>query len=461
MRAPLWAWAVLIIACVAMSSGGLWFALQSGVPPILKACWRLTATCVMQFLPFCWQWYNADAALRSRVIASTAVLIGAGIVLAAHFAAWSVSVACTSLVHALLFISMTPLVLVLWAIARCCCYRSVRPLCGNTPAKLSRSLDGASSVDARCGDAGGSAPVFAAPGGRASVDCAPPLSAAAASVQALQQPAPVSPQPPPCVVDPPTTAPLPPTLLECAGTALGMVCAVLLAVAASTSTDAAPTGVPESVAGDLFALLGAALLAVYLYAGSRLRLFMPLFIYSFPVTFVSAVAAGAAALALEQSPAGALAPVTIGGVGPSSLFGWLAGGERFWLTVGSAATAGIVGHTGANLAIMYISPLAVSVAMLLEPVAGSLLGYAVGYQPAPSPLTVVYGLVLIGSAAVVTLGDRAYPYDAQLRAALADGAARLGLQRSGGSAPLAQAAAGGGEMSTAALYDAPTEMPQR
>ena len=44
-RPPLWAWAALAVAVLAMSSGGLWFALLTETPPVLKACWRLALTC--------------------------------------------------------------------------------------------------------------------------------------------------------------------------------------------------------------------------------------------------------------------------------------------------------------------------------------------------------------------------------------------------------------------------------
>ena len=49
---PLWAWAVLAVAVVAMSSGGVWFALQGDTPPMMRAGWRLLLTSMLQ-LPAC------------------------------------------------------------------------------------------------------------------------------------------------------------------------------------------------------------------------------------------------------------------------------------------------------------------------------------------------------------------------------------------------------------------------
>jgi hypothetical protein len=141
---------------------------------------------------------------------------------------------------------------------------------------------------------------------------------------------------------------------------------------------------------------------------------------------VSALVSGVGALAMESGDGGPLAPVSLEGLGPSAMLGWLGSWRRFGCVAGAAVTSGILGHTGANLALEYISPLIISVSLLLEPVVGSLLGYAAGFQGAPDAWTALCGPALIGSAALVTLGDRSYPYNdwvwsqlAQLRPASA------------------------------------------
>jgi len=49
-----------------------------------------------------------------------------------------------------------------------------------------------------------------------------------------------------------------------------------------------------------------------------------------------------------------------------------------------ALCAGIFGHLFVNLALRFISPLVVSVFVLLEPALGSLFGWLAGYQSRPS-----------------------------------------------------------------------------
>ena len=55
-----------------------------------------------------------------------------------------------------------------------------------------------------------------------------------------------------------------------------------------------------TVAGDLMSLLGSALFVGYLNAGSRLRQWMPLMVYAFPVTLVGALLLCIASLALDR-----------------------------------------------------------------------------------------------------------------------------------------------------------------
>ena len=80
------------------------------VPPMLRASWRLWATTIVLAPGFYAQraWFtNADIRHGTLMI-----LIGSGIALAIHFAAWTWSLDHTSLAHSLLFVTSHPLVIV-------------------------------------------------------------------------------------------------------------------------------------------------------------------------------------------------------------------------------------------------------------------------------------------------------------------------------------------------------------
>ena len=121
---PLWAPAALAVAVLAMSSGGLWFALLLDTPPVLKACWRLALTAALQ-APLLAREAAAmpaaapeTAAFRRRWRAQLPLLGLAGAFLAVHFCAWSWSISHTSLTHSLLLVWTTPLIMVFLAAGR-------------------------------------------------------------------------------------------------------------------------------------------------------------------------------------------------------------------------------------------------------------------------------------------------------------------------------------------------------
>lgn len=55
---------------------------------------------------------------------------------------------------------------------------------------------------------------------------------------------------------------------------------------------------------------------------------------------------------------------------------------------------GLLGHTMVNGLLRHLSPLIVSVTLLLEPVSGSLIGWLLGVQAVPGVWTVVQALVV-------------------------------------------------------------------
>ncbi|MEK9865985.1 MAG: hypothetical protein VW544_06420, partial [Euryarchaeota archaeon] len=105
-RPPRHAWVILALALVGVSSGGPLLASIPEVPPMLRASWRLWATTIVLAPGFYAQraWFtNADIRHGTLMI-----LIGSGIALAIHFAAWTWSLDHTSLAHSLLFVTSHP-----------------------------------------------------------------------------------------------------------------------------------------------------------------------------------------------------------------------------------------------------------------------------------------------------------------------------------------------------------------
>lgn len=157
-----------------------------------------------------------------------------------------------------------------------------------------------------------------------------------------------------------------------------------------------------SLKGDLWALFAAAMVVFYLKVGARMRTFLPLFVYAFPVTATAASGCLIASLLFEDC--------TLAGFGAASVLGFLGSWPRFAFSFGAAMAAGILGHTGANLCLEYVSPLVISINLLFEPLLGSLLGFAVGLEGEPDLITLLCGPLLMFSAVVVTVGDSKLPY---------------------------------------------------
>jgi drug/metabolite transporter (DMT)-like permease len=429
--APAWAWAAVAVAVAAMSSGGVWFALLTDTPPALKAAWRLTLTAALQAPGAAAQWRAAPPDVRARWRRALPLMAGTGFLLAVHFITWSWSIGATSLAHSLLFVSATPLLIVLAMAGRhgvATALAGRRGTAGEGTAPGSGAggsvpidvvaLAPAASSAAAGGDAWdtaavepAAAPPAAAPPPPASPPPAspapllPPASAAAGSVP----PTPVATATPAgcaarlsAVFSP--AASLPPTRLEVLGAAIGFVAAAVL-IGAAAEGEGDGGGQPVTAAGDAMALLGAATMGVYLAVGGALRRWMPLWLYALPVTAAAAASASVLSVAFEPG-------VTVGGTGPAALFGWVGDGARFGLTLGAAGCSGILGHTLANAALSHINPLVLSVCILAEPMVGSFVGWAAGVQGVPGPATAVAGPLLMVGAAVTTVGARDSGWDA-------------------------------------------------
>lgn len=107
-----------LLQITAVSSAGLVFkALDAqGVPPFILAAWRLQATTLV-LAPLCaWQLHTSPPQIVRDALRAWWLLAASGAALALHFGAWIWGLEHTSLPHALLFVTATPLLLVLLSV---------------------------------------------------------------------------------------------------------------------------------------------------------------------------------------------------------------------------------------------------------------------------------------------------------------------------------------------------------
>ena len=117
--APLWAWAQLAAAVLAISTAGIAFDRLPEVPPLRLASWRMQATSAVLLVGARREWRAADASARDFALRrdTLAMLVVSGMCLGAHFGLWVAGLQSTSLSHSLLLVSCTPLFLAFGAFA--------------------------------------------------------------------------------------------------------------------------------------------------------------------------------------------------------------------------------------------------------------------------------------------------------------------------------------------------------
>ena len=307
--APLWAWAQLAAAVLAISTAGVAFDRLPEVPPLRLASWRMQATSTVLLVGARREWRAADAparafALRRDTLAQLAV---SGTCLGAHFGLWVAGLQSTSLSHSRLLVSCTPLFLAF----------------------------------------GASALGFAVSRG------------------------------------------------ELAGAALGVAGVALVAFDKRRATNL------ERVTwqGDVLSLGAAVAIIGYMHIGAELRKTMPLFLYAFPVTAMSAAFLSVAAVVVGE-PTSSEARLL-------DVFGWALASppsrllRRFAVVTYLALGPGLIGHTGYNAVLRHVTPLVVSTALTLEPALGSALGYFLGVADAPGAQTLLGGAAVVCAVATV------------------------------------------------------------
>jgi drug/metabolite transporter (DMT)-like permease len=323
--APLWAWAQLAAAVLAISTAGVAFDRLPEVPPLRLASWRMQATSAVLLVGARREWRAADAparafALRRDTLAQLAV---SGMCLGAHFGLWVAGLQSTSLSHSLLLVSCTPLFLAF----------------------------------------GASALGFAVSRG------------------------------------------------ELAGAALGVAGVALVAFDRRRATNL------ERVTwqGDVLSLGAAVAIIGYMHIGAELRKTMPLFLYAFPVTAMSAAFLSVAAVVVGE-PTSSEARLL-------DVFGWALASppsrllRRFAVVTYLALGPGLIGHTGYNAVLRHVTPLVVSTALTLEPALGSALGYFLGVADAPGAQTLLGGAAVVCAVATVIAASARRHEDAGRRSA--------------------------------------------
>tara|TARA_Y100000766_G_scaffold285072_1_gene306217 strand:- start:35617 stop:36624 length:1008 start_codon:yes stop_codon:yes gene_type:complete len=143
--------------------------------------------------------------------------------------------------------------------------------------------------------------------------------------------------------------------------------------------------------GDALAFFGAIFVVGYIISGRILREWMPIFLYAFPVTLLASLLLIPASWILEPNFAS------------FGILGWTNAKYFPWF-LALALIAGLLGHTGLNTCLRYISPLTISTCVTLEPLIGSFIGWAFFDSGVPGQWTWVGGPILILGVVLVILG---------------------------------------------------------
>ena len=147
-----------------------------------------------------------------------------------------------------------------------------------------------------------------------------------------------------------------------------------------------------TIFGDQLAFLGAVFVVGYIVCGRILREWMPLFLYAFPVTLIGGSLLIPASWLLESNYA------------DYGAFGYVSHETLAWFIL-LAFIAGILGHTGLNYCLKYVSPLLISISVTLEPVLGSIIGWMFFSTGIPGLWTWIGGPILLLGIISILYGE--------------------------------------------------------
>ena len=119
---------------------------------------------------------------------------------------------------------------------------------------------------------------------------------------------------------------------------------------------------------------------------------MPLFLYAFPVTLLGGLLLIPASMLLEAD------------YSQYGAFGYIGHETLVWFVL-LAFIAGILGHTGLNYCLKYVSPLLISISVTLEPVLGSIIGWMFFSTGVPGMWTWIGGPILMLGIISILYGE--------------------------------------------------------
>lgn len=352
---------LLLLSIFCASSGITWFALMTNMNPVLKACWRMQFTVLIQLPMMIYELRQMDRTKLGRWRASLLrVILPTGAVLGIHFWTVSVCVSQTSLTHAILLVNAPPLFLVSWST---CVWLVSRALVGPGPPHTSH---------------GTLEPV---------VD----ETAQPRRQNFLQR-----------MLDPSKC--LPPTSMEALGAlvAFAGVAGLVSSTATASAGGAAVVEAQATLQGDLIGLIASASLGFYFAVGGSVRKWCPLFSWLCPLHASAAVTT--AVIGLLAFPGTTL--VTMEGKPDVAVLGWMTGGPNALYALAAACIPGMLGHGIANFVIGRVGGLTVSVFQLLQPASGTTIGYLAGVQGPPGLASLLCAPVILYGAFLVTVGAR-------------------------------------------------------
>ena len=351
------------------STGPVWFRLIGSYSGVLKASWRLQCASLF-LLPLALYNFTRLTPLQRRDALKTMLKVGipVGSVMGAHFGFVSTSVNLTSFAHAVVCMNVSPLffsasVALRYIIA--------------TATNMVRFQELKTT---------------------AVVEASEVLSASSASLSSSHHSPSASPSSS-TFVEPIFTAffhtsrSRPLTFLEVFGSGFSLIGVILLVAGESGAGGAGSTGgfdPAPTLLGDISGLLASLTMAVYL-TGGAFRGVLPLYVWMFTLHFVAATATGLVFLA--------------GGGSIALLFGWMQGGPLFG-TLGAAFFPSLLGHTIVNyLTAGRLPAFTVSLFLMMQPVMGNLIAWALDLQGFPGALAIISIPLVMYGGFVATVGS--------------------------------------------------------
>lgn len=161
--------------------------------------------------------------------------------------------------------------------------------------------------------------------------------------------------------------------------------------------------------GNFLAFLGAVAFVFYIIFGKDLRHWMPLFAFSFPVTFLSSLFVLSVSYALENINFNSLDSFSAWGMFSISD----ATNHSFYIVLLLAIVCGILGTTLVSYSMGLVSPLLVSLSFTLEPVFAVILGLIFNVSDLPQIYTILGSAIAVISTFVATYGTYKRQFETQ------------------------------------------------